>query len=477
MPRNSKFAEPTEVVIKIAATDWRRHYYKHLVGAHRILLGSLLPPRNKLVSTENRGSADSAGTLGRSFFLAGLSPAQILLLNSHLGCGYDLNRGNLGRYRMGCLFSCFHPCRRETSRRIDDSRNGHAESLEHRRNQSMDGGVADCVVSFTFKDLANATQNFKESNLLGEGGFGKVVAIKQLNLEGLQGAKEFLTEVLILGTLQHSNLVNLVGYCIEGDQRLLVYEFMPMGSLEDHLFFLVVLAKFFAYQLFFMADRAPAMAQLEWNTRIKIALGAAQGLAYLHDVANPPVIYRDMKAANVLLDNDFNPKLSDFGLAKIGPVGDNTHVSTRVMGTYGYCAPDYAMSGKLTMKSDIYSFGVLLLELITGRKAFDTSKAAAEQNLVTWAWPFLFEEKRSKKLADPSLRGRYPENALRHLVVIASMCLQEQARFRPIIADVVFAINFLATRPYIPETGSRTRRSPSSSPLCDDTRTPSRFHC
>ncbi|KAI0500879.1 hypothetical protein KFK09_019097 [Dendrobium nobile] len=368
---------------------------------------------------------------------------------------------------MGCLFSCCHPCRRETSRRIDDSRNGHAESLEHRKNQSMDGGVADCVVSFTFKDLANATQNFKESNLLGEGGFGKVYrgklesgqeTIKQLNLEGLQGAKEFLTEVLILGTLQHSNLVNLVGYCIEGDQRLLVYEFMPMGSLEDHLF-----------------HRAPAMAQLEWNTRIKIALGAAQGLAYLHGVANPPVIYRDMKAANVLLDNDFNPKLSDFGLAKIGPVGDNTHVSTRVMGTYGYCAPDYAMSGKLTMKSDIYSFGVLLLELITGRKAFDTSKAAAEQNLVTWAWPFLFEEKRSKKLADPSLRGRYPENALRHLVVIASMCLQEQARFRPIIADVVFAINFLATQPYIPET-SRIRRSPSSSPLCD-TRTPSRFHC
>ncbi|XP_020588163.1 probable serine/threonine-protein kinase PBL7 [Phalaenopsis equestris] len=136
--------------------------------------------------------------------------------------------------------------------------------------------------------------------------------------------------------------------------------------------------------------RPPAVALLDWNTRIKIALGSAHGLAYLHDVANPPVIYRDMKAANVLLDDDFNPKLSDFGLAKIGPVGDNTHVSTRVMGTYGYCAPDYAMSGKLTMKSDIYSFGVLVLELITGRKAFDSSKTAAEQNLVTWVaciWP------------------------------------------------------------------------------------------
>lgn len=132
------------------------------------------------------------------------------------------------------------------------------------------------------------------------------------------------------------------------------------------------------------ADLTPDKAPLDWNTRMKIALGAAKGLTYLHDVANPPVIYRDMKAANVLLDENFNPKLSDFGLAKLGPVGDKTHVSTRVMGTHGYCAPDYAMTGKLTVKSDIYSFGVLLLEMITGRRAFDCSKTRAEQNLITW---------------------------------------------------------------------------------------------
>ncbi|XP_020574174.1 probable serine/threonine-protein kinase PBL21 [Phalaenopsis equestris] len=367
---------------------------------------------------------------------------------------------------MGCLFSCLHPRRRETSSRIDDSRRGHAESLERSKEQPTDGGVTGCAVSFTFKDLATATQSFKQSNLLGEGGFGKVysgrlesgqiVAIKRLNLEGLQGAKEFLTEVLILSTLQHSNLVNLVGYCTEGDQRLLVYEFMPKGSLEDHLFC------------------RPAVALLDWNTRIKIALGSAHGLAYLHDVANPPVIYRDMKAANVLLDDDFNPKLSDFGLAKIGPVGDNTHVSTRVMGTYGYCAPDYAMSGKLTMKSDIYSFGVLVLELITGRKAFDSSKTAAEQNLVTWASPFLNDRRRFRKLADPSLQGCYPGKPFHQLVVIASMCLQEQPHFRPIIGDVVVAINYVASQPYSPEAGCRIKSSPSSSPLCN-TRTPSRF--
>ena len=129
---------------------------------------------------------------------------------------------------------------------------------------------------------------------------------------------------------------------------------------------------------------SPERPPLSWNTRIKIALGAAQGLEYLHCTANPPVIYRDLKSANILLDDDFNPKLSDFGLAKLGPVGDNTHVSTRVMGTQGYCAPEYAMSGKLTLKSDIYCFGVVLLEIITGRKAIDSTKKPGEQNLVVW---------------------------------------------------------------------------------------------
>ena len=136
--------------------------------------------------------------------------------------------------------------------------------------------------------------------------------------------------------------------------------------------------------VFSLLDLHPEQEPLGWNTRIKVAVGAARGLEYLHVKANPPVIYRDLKSANILLDNDFNPKLSDFGLAKLGPVGDNTHVSTRVMGTYGYCAPEYAMSGKLTLKSDIYSFGVVMLELISGRKAIDSSRKAGEQNLIAW---------------------------------------------------------------------------------------------
>lgn len=133
-----------------------------------------------------------------------------------------------------------------------------------------------------------------------------------------------------------------------------------------------------------VADSSPDKKSLDWNTRMRIAAGAAKGLEYLHDEANPPVIYRDLKCSNILLGEGYQPKLSDFGLAKLGPVGDNTHVSTRVMGTYGYCAPEYAMTGQLTLKSDVYSFGVVLLELITGRKAIDNSRAAGEHNLVAW---------------------------------------------------------------------------------------------
>ncbi|URE41843.1 serine threonine-protein kinase [Musa troglodytarum] len=261
----------------------------------------------------------------------------------------------------------------EVSLRIEDSgapvaiRDSSSMLRSGKKASSVGGERSKSARKFTFRDLATATHNFKEANLIGEGGFGRVLAVKQLKKDGLQGSKEFLVEVLMLTVLRHPNLVSLIGYCAEGDERLLVYEFMPKGSLEDHLF-----------------DLSPRKPPLEWNTRIRIALGAAKGLTYLHDDASPPVIYRDMKAANILLDNNFNPKLSDFGLAKLGPVGDKTHVSTRVMGTYGYCAPDYVMSGKLTLKSDIYSFGVLLLELITGRRAFDYSRTRAEQNLVTW---------------------------------------------------------------------------------------------
>uniref|UniRef100_A0A2P2KM84 non-specific serine/threonine protein kinase n=1 Tax=Rhizophora mucronata TaxID=61149 RepID=A0A2P2KM84_RHIMU len=322
-----------------------------------------------------------------------------------------------------------------------------ADSTLRVKEASKHGGSDNKIASqiFTFRELASATQNFRAECLLGEGGFGRVyrgivesnnqvVAIKQLDHNGLQGNREFLVEVLMLSLLHHPNLVNLIGYCADGDQRLLVYEYMPLGSLEDHLH-----------------DISAGKRRLDWNTRMKIAAGAAKGLEYLHDEAKPPVIYRDLKCSNILLDGAYHPKLSDFGLAKLGPVGDKSHVSTRVMGTYGYCAPEYAMTGQLTLKSDVYSFGVVLLEIITGRKAIDHSKATGEQNLVAWAIPLFKDRRKFSEMADPMLQGQYPYRGLYQALAVAAMCVQEQPNMRPVIADVVTALSYLASQNYDPD--------------------------
>ncbi|CAN6208331.1 unnamed protein product [Urochloa humidicola] len=240
--------------------------------------------------------------------------------------------------------------------------------------------------AFTLDELKAATKNFSAANFLGEGGFGPVykgfvdgrlrpglepqhVAVKYLDLEsdGVQGHREWLAEVVYLGMLSHPHLVKLVGFCNEDDQRMLVYEYMPRGSLENHLF-------------------KNLLASLPWSTRLKIAVGAAKGLAFLHE-AETPVIYRDFKASNILLDSDYTAKLSDFGLAKEGPKGDATHVTTRVMGTHGYAAPEYILTGHLTAKSDVYSFGVVLLELLTGRAP--STSAAAAGSRTSWTGPAL----------------------------------------------------------------------------------------
>ncbi|GMP82259.1 hypothetical protein CsSME_00036650 [Camellia sinensis var. sinensis] len=327
-------------------------------------------------------------------------------------------------------------------------------NLGSRKESSSPKGLPDVNIAahiFSFRELATATKNFRPESFLGEGGFGRVykgrlestgqaIAVKQLDRNGLQGNREFLVEVLMLSLLHHTNLVNLIGYCADGDQRLLVYEFMPLGSLEDHLHDLPL-------------DKEP----LDWNTRMTIAAGAAKGLEYLHDKANPPVIYRDFKSSNILLDEQHHPKLSDFGLAKLGPTGDKSHVSTRVMGTYGYCAPEYAMTGQLTVKSDVYSFGVVFLELITGRKAIDSTRPPGEQNLVAWARPLFNDRRKFAKLADPRLQGKYPMRGLYQALAVASMCIQEQAAARPLIGDVVTALSYLANQAYDHKDERRTK--------------------
>ncbi|KAJ9549113.1 hypothetical protein OSB04_021656 [Centaurea solstitialis] len=303
--------------------------------------------------------------------------------------------------------------------------------------------IASRLRKFAFNDLKMATRNFRPESLLGEGGFGCVfkgwieengtapvkpgtgltVAVKTLNHDGLQGHKEWLVrcflsaEVNYLGELIHPNLVKLIGYCIEDDQRLLAYEFMPRGSLENHLF--------------------RRSLPLPWSIRMKIALGAAKGLAFLHEEAKRPVIYRDFKTSNILLDAEYNAKLSDFGLAKDGPEGDKTHVSTRVMGTYGYAAPEYVMTGHLTAKSDVYSFGVVLLEMLTGRRSMDKNRPNGEHNLVEWARPHLGERRRFYRLIDPRLEGHFSVKGAQKSAQLAARCLSRDPKARPLMSEVV----------------------------------------
>ncbi|KAF8642229.1 hypothetical protein HU200_067495 [Digitaria exilis] len=369
---------------------------------------------------------------------------------------------------VGC-FACFKPASAGEEEEVPSSasrRRGRSlrlscsSSSTRRRNQQREAGsgmhaaAGECggdaassnaterARAFTYGELAAATDNFRAECLLGEGGFGRVyrgrlesgqvVAVKQLDREGAQGNREFVVEVLMLSLLHHPNLVNLVGYCADGEQRLLVYEYMALGSLADHLLLLLPSSS---------SESSSSTRALSWETRMRVALGAARGLEYLHETANPPVIYRDLKSSNVLLDDAFCPKLSDFGLAKLGPVGDR---SPRVMGTYGYCAPEYVCAGNLTVKTDVYSFGVLLLELVTGRRAVDSSRPPPEQLLVSWARPMLRDGKRYRELADPLLRGDFPERDLKQAVAVAAMCLQDEASARPLMSDAAMTLAYLA---------------------------------
>ncbi|KAF7112119.1 hypothetical protein CFC21_112055, partial [Triticum aestivum] len=193
------------------------------------------------------------------------------------------------------------------------------------------------------------------------------VAIKVLNPNGLHGNKEFCTGAMALSRIYHPNLLKLGGFCTDDNQRILIYEYMPLGSLEKHIF-----------------DLSPHKKALDWNTRINILAGAAEGLKHLHVNCNPAEIHGDVKSGNILLGEGCHPKLSNFGLAKLGPPGDNTHVPTRVMGTSGYCAPEYLESGELTIKSDVFSFGVVIVEVITGRNALGWSLTRAEPTLAEW---------------------------------------------------------------------------------------------
>ncbi|KAL8142558.1 hypothetical protein V2J09_015590 [Rumex salicifolius] len=291
---------------------------------------------------------------------------------------------------------------------------------------------------FTFQELKTATKNFKPDTLLGEGGFGKVykgwldekqqfhksgggtvVAIKKLNSESLQGLEEWQTEIDFLGRLSHPNLVKLLGYCYEDSELLLVYEFMQRGSLENHLF-----------------GRGSAVQPLPWELRLKIAIGVARGFYFLH-ASDERVIYRDMKAANILLDGVYNAKISDFGLAKLGPSSSQSHVTTRIMGTYGYAAPEYVATGHLYIKSDVYGFGVVLAELLTGLRALDSRRPNGQQTLVDWIKPYLSDKRKLKRIMDTRLEGKYPSKAALETAKLALSCLGQEPRTRPSMKEAL----------------------------------------
>ncbi|KAL4188347.1 hypothetical protein AMTRI_Chr08g159620 [Amborella trichopoda] len=280
---------------------------------------------------------------------------------------------------------------------------------------------------FSYKQLRSATRNFHPENRIGRGGFGVVykgilrdetqVAVKLLSAESAQGLDEFLTEIDTISNVTHPNLVKLIGCCIEEDSRMLVYEYLENNSLANAL----------------LGSKGKRI-DLDWSKRVAICLGTAHGLAFLHEELEPHIVHRDIKASNILLAKDLVPKIGDFGLAKLFP--DNvTHLSTRVAGTIGYLAPEYALLGQLTKKADIYSFGILILEIVSGRSSSNTAWAADKYGLLEWIWE-MREEGRLLEVVDNDLQ-EFPEEQALRFIIIALFCTQAASNQRPNMTQVV----------------------------------------
>ncbi|GMH15854.1 hypothetical protein Nepgr_017695 [Nepenthes gracilis] len=301
-------------------------------------------------------------------------------------------------------------------------KNGHSHVAGEIAGLSLEN-----IGHFSYNELRAATDNFHLTNKIGRGGFGTVykgilkggvqVAVKTLSAESKQGVREFLTEIKIIANVRHPNLVALIGCCAEGDNRILVYEYIENRSLDRVLL-----------------GRNSDQVKLQWERRSAICLGTARGLTYLHEELVPRIVHRDIKASNILLDNDFLPKIGDFGLAKLFP--DNiTHISTRIAGTIGYLAPEYALGGHLTTKADIYSFGVLILEVVSGRSSSNPRWGRNHKLLLQWAWE-LYEEGSVLELVDPVLKN-YPEEEVVRYITVALFCTQAAANRRPPMSKVV----------------------------------------
>ncbi|KAF5740668.1 Serine/threonine-protein kinase [Tripterygium wilfordii] len=281
---------------------------------------------------------------------------------------------------------------------------------------------------YTLRELEDSTNGFADENVIGEGGYGIVyrgiledntqVAIKNLLNNRGQAEKEFKVEVEAIGRVRHKNLVRLLGYCVEGAHRMLVYEYVDNGNLEQWLH----------------GDVGPC-SPLTWEIRMNITLGAAKGLAYLHEGLEPKVVHRDVKSSNILLDRQWSTKVSDFGLAKL-LVSERSYVTTRVMGTFGYVAPEYASTGMLNERSDVYSFGILLMEIISGRNPVDYSRPQGEVNLVDWI-KTMVSNRNAESVLDPRLVEKPSSRALKRALLVALRCVDPNAQKRPKMGHVI----------------------------------------
>ncbi|PKU83862.1 cold-responsive protein kinase 1-like isoform X1 [Dendrobium catenatum] len=297
-----------------------------------------------------------------------------------------------------------------------------------RQKDKSDEEVLQNVKIYSYKVLRKATDNFSPANKLGEGGFGcvykgrlkngEIVAIKVLSSESRQGVREFLNELTVISNVVHENLVSLIGCCVDGNQRILVYNYLQNNSLAKTLL-----------------GTDYSNIQFSWITRRKICIGIARGLKFLHEEVRPHIVHRDIKASNVLLDKDLTPKISDFGIAKLLPA-DMSHISTKVAGTIGYLAPEYAVRGQLTRKADIYSFGVLLMEIISGRNHTNTRLPYEDQILLERMWT-LYKNGKLESIIDTSLDGDFDAEEACRFLKVGLLCTQENPKLRPSMSTVV----------------------------------------
>ncbi|KAL9462975.1 hypothetical protein AB3S75_000893 [Citrus x aurantiifolia] len=310
---------------------------------------------------------------------------------------------------------------------LDLDLNLKADPVNNKRTKGSKKKEVDQLPLFSFSSVSTATNKFSDANKLGEGGFGPVykgvlrkgdeIAVKRLSGRSGQGLRELKNEASVIAKVQHKNLVRLLGCCIDRDEKILIYEYMPNKSLD-----------------FFLFDRTKRML-LDWGIRVLIIEGIAQGLLYLHQYSRVRIIHRDLKASNILLDKDMNPKISDFGMARICGGNELQANTSRIVGTYGYMSPEYALEGVFSIKSDVFSFGVLLLEIVSGKKNTGFYRTDS-LNLLGYAWD-LWTSNRTLELTDAILEDESSKEMLLRYVNIALLCVEESADDRPTMNDVV----------------------------------------